>query len=397
MRRIILLFTVFFFTCTSEDVTQQIVIPESKDINIYFDSALQTVIEGQSLEIKIDFAKETSSAGFIEITSSGEAIYDEDFNTIPALSNGKLRITYPIGTKSISFVFQSLVDEDIDKESLQFNIANASAFIKYDVNAKFTVSITDQAQSPPSPPTDLLTIVTWNIEYFPKNGKTTVRAVRDIILNMDADVIALQEINDKMAFEELVDELPGWEGELYDVRGVIELGYLYKISKITSFSSLRAIYHDNRNAFPRQPVIATIVHSNGLEVTLIDLHLKCCGEGEKRREIASTLLKTYLDTNMPTQNVIVLGDLNDDIQSGSPFTNFINDRDHYYFVDTHIANGSRLNWSYPSWPSHLDHILITNELVDNFVSSETLRLDTEVSGYTRNVSDHRPVLARFRN
>ena len=29
-----------------------------------------------------------------------------------------------------------------------------------------------------------------------------------------------------------------------------------------------------------------------------------------------------------------------------------------------IAYSSSSNWSYPSWPSHLDHILLTNELFD---------------------------------
>ena len=36
------------------------------------------------------------------------------------------------------------------------------------------------------------------------------------------------------------------------------------------------------------------------------------------------------------------------------------------FVDLEIAYGSSTNWSYPTWPSHLDHICITNELFQDF-------------------------------
>ena len=67
-----------------------------------------------------------------------------------------------------------------------------------------------------------------------------------------------------------------------------------------------------------------------------------------------------------------------------------------------IANGNSSNWSYPSWPSHLDHILITNELFDelqhNSTVIETIKVDDYVGGwssYDTNISDHRPVAMKF--
>ena len=45
---------------------------------------------------------------------------------------------------------------------------------------------------------------------------------------------------------------------------------------------------------------------------------------------------------------------------------FINDSSAYYFADSDIASGPSSNWSFPNWPSHLDHILITNELFQAF-------------------------------
>ena len=64
-----------------------------------------------------------------------------------------------------------------------------------------------------------------------------------------------------------------------------------------------------------------------------------------------------------------------------------------------IATGSSTGWSYPSWPSHLDHILITNELFDEVQNSsyeiKTLKIEQYLpngwSEYDANVSDHRPV------
>ena len=37
-------------------------------------------------------------------------------------------------------------------------------------------------------------VVSWNIEWFPKNGQTTANYVQTILTNLQADIYALQEI-----------------------------------------------------------------------------------------------------------------------------------------------------------------------------------------------------------
>ena len=44
-------------------------------------------------------------------------------------------------------------------------------------------------------------IITWNIENFPKQNTTTVQMAKDIILAIDADVYALQEIESSSSFK----------------------------------------------------------------------------------------------------------------------------------------------------------------------------------------------------
>ena len=99
---------------------------------------------------------------------------------------------------------------------------------------------------------------------------------------------------------------------------------------------------------------------------------------------------------------MVIGDLNDLIDEPSPnnvFDMFINDSSAYYFADSDIAAGPASNWSFPNWPSHLDHILITNELFTEFAHPhseiQTIKVDDFIPGgfsnYDYYVSDHRPV------
>lgn len=378
------------WACDADDVSNTIIV--TSPIEVGFTTVFATATEGSVTEYTIDFSKEATEAGVIEISLDlSQAEIDQDFTIVPAPAEETLKLPFSAGSTSVTFTIEALTDADDDVEVLHMTISSIPGFMELsDGSNVFELRLRDNTTS-----TEVLTVITWNIENYPKQGNTTIQKVAEIISAMDADVIAFQEMDDPSAFTQLDNLLTDWEGALYDVRGGIELAYLYKPEEITAFSALSTIYNDDNSAFPRQPVVVTATHISGEEVILVNIHLKCCSEGENRRADASAKLKNYIDSNWPDENVVVLGDFNDDILSGSPFSNFINDSENYEFADMPIAIGSSANWSYPGWPSHIDHILITNELADNLTGSEVLRLDETVSSYDAHVSDHRPVTATF--
>ncbi len=48
-----------------------------------------------------------------------------------------------------------------------------------------------------------LDIATWNIEWFPKNGQTTVEYVIQILQQLDLDILAMQELDNKDMFDQM--------------------------------------------------------------------------------------------------------------------------------------------------------------------------------------------------
>ncbi len=260
-----------------------------------------------------------------------------------------------------------------------------------------------------------LEIMTWNIEHFPKNGQTTVNYVIDIIEALDVDLIALQEVEDIHSFEQLIDGLSSYNGYLESV-WFAGLAYIYK-PDVIQINSIYEIYTSSEywSYFPRAPMVMDLNFMDQRFI-IINNHLKCCGDGrldinipndeETRRYFASNLLKEYIDTHFSDENVIVLGDLND-ILSDDPqdnvFQMILDDYDNYLFVDFEIAIGNNSEWSYPTWPSHLDHILITNELFYTFENTssdiQTIKIDEYLTGgwseYDENISDHRPVAIKL--
>ena len=258
-----------------------------------------------------------------------------------------------------------------------------------------------------------LDIATWNIEWFPKNDQVTINYVTEIINLLDLDILAIQEVDDTTMFDQMLDALPAYTG-YYESSWFAGLAYIYKTG-LVEINDIYEIYSTSPywNAFPRSPMVMDI-NFMGENYFIINNHFKCCGDGileyddtydeENRRYTAINLLKEYIDNNLPNNNVIVLGDLNDDIAEAPPnnvFQEVLDDSTHYYFADLEIAQGNSSNWSFPNWPSHLDHILITDELFNGLINTEvqTIKIDEYLDGgwneYDQNISDHRPVAIKF--
>ena len=253
---------------------------------------------------------------------------------------------------------------------------------------------------------ETLDIITWNIQNFPKHN-STLNYLLQLIPIMDPDIIALQEIENEAEFNILKNSLDNYNGIITNSASYnINLAFLY--SNNLEIESSYEIFEDDWWSFPRPPLVVKIILSEQ-DVYIINNHFKANESGiedESRRKSASEKLENYVNEYLLNDNVIILGDLNDELQedaSDNVFQNFINDSTNYKFIDLDIAFGSSTNWSYPGWPSHLDHILITNELFDEFKNSgakvETIHIEDYFDGgwneYYNFVSDHRPVGLRL--
>lgn len=238
--------------------------------------------------------------------------------------------------------------------------------------------------------------LTWNVHEFPSGGTESIDHVAALILNIDADVVALQEITGSDDFGQLLNRLPGYRG-LIDGGSDLNLAYLFKKNLIPVSGETEILFEDDPYLFPRPPIRVSVVSPDGLKFILINLHLKCCEgkENEYRRKMALEKLKSYIGQNLARDRVIVAGDFNEALvpgDSGNIFSLFSADSLNYRFADLSIAGGDPSDWSYPDWPSHLDHFLITNELFENHLTVTTLKPDECDSLYFECVSDHRPVL-----
>ena len=252
-------------------------------------------------------------------------------------------------------------------------------------------------------------IITWNIENFPKQN-STVDYLLELIPIFDADIIALQEIENATDFQNLINSLDNYDGIITNSASYnINLAFLY--SNNLEVEATYEIFTDDWRSFPRPPLVAHIIWEED-DVYVINNHYKCCGNGtieddendeEYRRLQAIKYTKEYFENNLSNSNIVLVGDFNDELsdeKTNNIYWDFISDNSNYRFVDLFIACNQSTDWSYPSWPSHLDHILISNELFNKVNFVQTIKLEQFFLGswheYNNIISDHRPVGLRLK-
>ena len=153
-----------------------------------------------------------------------------------------------------------------------------------------------------------LDIITWNIENFPKENEITIDYLVEIIDSLNIDVIAMQEIGDDNAFNQLLSALIGWNG--IRTSGSWGLAFIYRSElEINRIEEIQAL--DNYN-LARTPLLMELVWGSEI-IYIINNHYKCCGNGtieivyddeEYRRLQSCILTKSYIDSNLSSDKYL---------------------------------------------------------------------------------------------
>ena len=259
-------------------------------------------------------------------------------------------------------------------------------------------------------------ILTWNIEAFPKEGFASAEALVALVTALEPDVVAIQEVWSQAHLEWVAQTLGTYQISATPESENTGLYFLFDTRTVELVTPAQTILRANAYEFGSRAPIQIDLKVQGTVIRLINLHYKCCGDDqigdtywdeEVRRLTASGILKGYLDRLSSSSPVVVLGDWNDaltDPDTHNIFRPIQADPDNYRFADLEIAQPkNQRNWSFPSYPSHLDHILVNRPLIpvlnQDSTSVRTIRIDQATGPGTQNyfqtLSDHRPVGLSF--
>ena len=252
---------------------------------------------------------------------------------------------------------------------------------------------------------ELLDIMTWNMERFPLKGDSTMKAVAEIIDDLDVDIIGVQEVIKIGDFAKMMSWLPGYDFILSQQSSFLEQAIIYKKNMFTLLGQDEPFAMDDYYFAGRPPLVADFLFHCGdikQQICIVNMHLKCCGDGLYRRQQSMKQLHGFLKEKIENgeNNIIVVGDWNDELQDTGiyqSFSPFINDQENFLFATDRIVRDPSQQ-SYPTWPSFLDHIMIGSgyfEVFENKGQIRSVNIEEWIGGWSKYedlISDHRPIL-----
>jgi endonuclease/exonuclease/phosphatase family metal-dependent hydrolase len=293
-------------------------------------------------------------------------------------------------------------------------------------------------------------VVNWNLEFFgaeredypeefgPADEPLQLENVRRVITSQQADVIAVQEVSSDSLFNALVGQLPGYkavcsdrysrsfEGPssdfppqkvcfVYDSTTVEVVSYramfenLYDSARTIDPSLLPGYPTGDPSSFwssGRLPFLLTAnltINGTTERVNFVNLHAKSGSTVAdfNRRVYDAQVLKDSLDAHYASEQIIILGDLNDDLDqsivSGRPssYAAFVNDTTSYVPVTRALSLAGVK--STVSFNDMIDHQIISNELQEEYLfgSEKVVTPFSTVPNYANTTSDHLPVMVRY--
>ena len=288
-----------------------------------------------------------------------------------------------------------------------------------------------------------------NVEFGPTNDELQIENVAKVMNKLNADVYVVQEVSDDPSIDILISKI-NINGKTFDKTISTSWSYSFQDAdpnfppqklvvlyntQTTTVKSTKVLFKDlydqvragtvvlpnypgtetpekNDDSFfssGRLPYLVQIeTNLNGIkkEINLIDLHARANSGTDimkyNQRKYDIDYLKTALDTDYPDSNLILLGDFNDDVKAWvgnantpSSYETFVQDNTGYNALTLGISQAGA--YSFLSSGGFLDHILISNELNDQYIANSIAVYDprSDIPNYTSTTSDHGPVIARF--
>lgn len=283
----------------------------------------------------------------------------------------------------------------------------------------------------------------WNTNWLgnilngPTNEVLQQNNFKQVLDSLKADLFVLEEVSNQTFFKSFVAKYTNYKGfcsSAISLGGVADdaqrVCFLYKKDVIDSVSARPLLtkattlpnYPENNPtrfwASGRLPFLFIAdVKINGVKKRLhiVGIHARANTGGTTatldakelqyaQRKYDVNVLKDTLDAQFPNANIILAGDFNDDVDETvseitstkeSSYKKFVDDSKNYQVLTKSLSdNGFR---SYLSQNNVIDHIMVSNELVDNYVpNSVSPELGfLYINSYVSTTSDHLPIYATF--
>jgi hypothetical protein len=292
-------------------------------------------------------------------------------------------------------------------------------------------------------PLTTLEVVNWNIQWFgspleaPSNDDLQQQNVKTILENIGADVYALTEIVNEERLASLVSQMPGYTYVISNYGShtntsinppsslgtAQKLAFIYKTDVLSNVTTMPLLTQGINNStdisnpaynywasgrFPFMMSADVTLNCVTKNVKFILVHAKAntspTATSYDRRKRGADSLHYLLNQQFPNDNVIILGDFNDDLDQSitagfttTSWNTFVSDQANFSPLTLPLSLAGKK--STVSYNDIIDHVIVSNEMAGYYMDS-TASILNDVTGLVTNygstTSDHYPVFTRYR-
>lgn len=302
-----------------------------------------------------------------------------------------------------------------------------------------TLSATVNLKGTSIDPAFTLEIVNWNLEWFgstdpalgPTNDNQQQANVQTILQNIGADIYGLVEVVDEARLAAIVGTMPGYSYVIGNygshvnppdpsggpLSGAQKEAFVYKTSLFSNISTRPLInsqditsssyYNWSSGRYPFLMTADITLNGQTKRINFVLIHAKAntspTTTSYTRRQAAAIELHDTLLTYFANENVIILGDFNDDLDQSitagfttTSYSAFTSDNANFFSPTLALSMAGKK--STVSYTDVIDHVLVSNEMQAYFMnSSASILTDVSslVANYGATTTDHYPIFTRF--
>jgi len=288
-------------------------------------------------------------------------------------------------------------------------------------------------------PATTLEVVNWNMEWFgdtdptlgPTNDDLQQQNAETVLKTIGADIYGLVEVVDEARLAAIVSHMPGYSYIICNygshvnppdpsggpLSGAQKEAFVYKTSMFSNIKTRPLINNTNVSSISynnwssgRYPFLMTAdvtLNCVTKKINFVLIHAKAntspTATSYARRQAGATELHDTLQTYFPTDNIIILGDFNDDldqsITSGFTTTSYSSfTTDNANFFSPTLALSLAGKKSTVSFNDVIDHVMLSNDM-QPFYMPASANILTDVASlipnYGKTTTDHYPVFTRY--
>ncbi len=255
-----------------------------------------------------------------------------------------------------------------------------------------------------------ITVASFNLEWFgdgikDRNERSDYdcRRIAELIVDTGADIIGLQEIENKQAMERLMKFLPGYKYMLGETGYIQNPAILYrdtvKVEFVENYQPM-VVKKDRTRAG-----LVVKAKKGNFDFLIMVVHFKSTSrydsteqmkiESYELRKLQAKVIRNWADSvysNTNEKDIIIVGDFNDNPKRESKVLSPITFGGEYLFLTDNLGSCKNPNWD------NIDHIVINRSTFKRFVQGSVMMYNSHAKyeDYeVEKISDHCPVLSKF--